>query len=398
MSPMGRGPRWWFCPAVVCAALFGVPSASSADDAGVTRAPVFVSGRDGYHTFRIPAVVRSSRGVLLVFCEGRKDGSSDTGDIDVVLRRSLDEGKTWGALQVVADDGAHTIGNPCPVVDGATGTVWLLLTRNHGKDHQRQIEAGTSREPRTVWACHSTDDGKTWSRPADVSRTTRRADWGWYGTGPCNGIQLRDGRLVVPCHHTPRQSHVQHSHVIYSDDGGKSWKLGGVAGPNTGESTVAELADSSLLMSIRSHPRLTGRRATTVSKDGGLTWSELALDKTLIDPGCQGSILHLTARPAARNRLLFSNPASTKRERLTVRLSDDGGRTWPVGKVLHPGPAGYSCLVALGDQRIGCLYERGDQRPYGTVAFACFGLEWLTGGKDRGDQRHPAETAKAAGP
>jgi sialidase-1 len=348
---------------------------------GVEQADLFVAGQDGYHTFRIPAIVASSKGTLLAFCEGRKTARGDSGDIDTVLRRSSDGGQTWQPLAVVADDGPHTLGNPCPVVDRTTGTIWLLLTRNHGQDRQDAIEAGTSGEPRTVWVCHSSDDGVTWTKPADTSPTARRGDWGWYGTGPAAGIQLASGRLIVPCHHTPARSHVQHAHVIYSDDNGQSWRLGGVAGPNCGESALVERADGSLLMNIRSHPQAKGKRVITTSSDGGLSWSAPTLDDGLPDPGCQASILRFTASPQ-RNRLLFANPASGRREKLTVRLSYDEGKTWPVGKVLHDGPAAYSGLVALPDGRIGCLYEHGSRSAYEAIALARFSLGFLTSGAD----------------
>lgn len=343
----------------------------------VRTAIPFTAGREGYHTFRIPAVVVSARGTVLAFCEGRRNGPGDSGDIDTVLRRSFDGGETWEALQLVADHGPDTIGNPAPVVDRETGTISLLLTRNPGEDRQDAIEAGTSREARTVWLCRSEDDGASWSPPVEISATTRRPDWGWYATGPCNGIQLRGGRLVIPCHHAPRGSHVQQSHVLFSDDHGATWQLGGVVAPNTGESTVAELSDGALMLSIRSHPRLTGCRAVTISRDGGHTWSVPVRDETLVDPGCQGSLLSLGAD---RQHLLFSNPASDRREKLTVRLSTDDGRSWPVARELYAGPAGYSCLTALPDGSIGCLYERGVERSREEIAFAVFGMEWPSGG------------------
>jgi sialidase-1 len=361
---------WWFSVVLASA-----PS----ERAGLEQTDVFVSGRDGYHTFRIPAVVASTKGTLLAFCEGRKNSRSDTGDIDVVLRRSFDLGKTWRPLELVADEATNTIGNPCPVVDRETGTIWLLLTRNHGQDRQQEIEAGTSREPRTVWACHSRDDGATWTKPSEISRTTRQPDWGWYGTGPCNGVQLRSGRLLIPCHHTPPRSHDQHAHVIFSDDHGLTWQLGGVAGPNAGECTIAELPDGSLLMNIRTHPRVQGRRGIAVSRDAGLTWSKMTLDPLLVDPGCQGSLLRITASsPADKDRLLFANPASSRREKLTVRLSHDEGQTWPVSRILHEGPASYCCLTALPDTSVGCLFECGTKSPVEKIVFVRFAITWLT--------------------
>jgi sialidase-1 len=357
--------------------------AAPAGDGRPEEVDVFVSGKDGYHTFRIPAAVVSPRGTLLAFCEGRRHGRSDTGDIDVVLRRSFDGGKTWGPLQVVADAGPDTIGNPCPVVDRKTGTLWLPLTRNLGTEGEKAIRDGTSKGGRTVWLTRSTDDGATWSAPVEITPSVRRADWTWYATGPGCGIQLRSGRLVIPCNHSVKGTRARHAHVIYSDDGGKTWQLGGVLGERTNESQVVERADGALLLNMRSYHGK-NRRAVATSADGGLTWSAVKLHEALIEPVCQASLLRYTlVRDGGKNRLLFANPASTRRERLTVRLSYDEGETWPVAKVLHAGPAAYSALVALPGGEVGCLYECGRKSPYERIKFARFGLGWLTDGKDR---------------
>src|SRR5215212_7644444 len=134
------------------------------------RTDVFVAGADGYHTYRIPSVIVTPKGTVLAFCEGRKAGRGDAGNIDLLLRRSTDGGKTWGKAQVVWDDGDNTCGNPCPVVDAKTGTVWLLLTHNFGKDTQSKIVAGTGQGTRTVWVTRSTDDGATWAAPIEITK------------------------------------------------------------------------------------------------------------------------------------------------------------------------------------------------------------------------------------
>src|SRR6185369_16189208 len=161
---------------------------------------------------------------------------------------------------------------------------------------------------------------------------------------------------------------------------GANWKLGGTIGDNCNECQVVELADSTLLMNMRSYHGK-NRRALSTSHDGGMTWSEPVLDEALIEPVCQASLLRYTeARTHRKNRLLFSNPASTKRENLTVRLSYDEGKTWPVARPLHPGPSAYSCLTVLPDMTIGCLYEGGEKKAAERIVFAQFSLEWLTDG------------------
>jgi len=344
---------------------------------------IFVAGEGGYHAYRIPALIVTAQGTVLAFCEGRKKGTSDTGDIDLVLKRSLDNGATWQPIQIVADDSTNTIGNPCPVVDRDTGAIWLPLTRNLGSDTEDRIKNGTSKESRTVWISKSTDDGATWSRPEEITKTTKLPNWTWYATGPGVGIQLRGGRLVVPCDHCLAGSKMRQSHVVLSDDHGATWKLGGVVSDNMNECQVVELGEGSLLLNMRSYQGR-NRRAIATSTDGGLTWSTPTDDPALIEPVCQASLLRLTdSRTGGKNRLLFSNPAGTKRENMTVRVSHDEGQTWPTSKTLHAGPSGYSCLTVLPDLSIGCFYERGEKRYSEKITFARFTLEWLTDGADR---------------
>ena len=341
------------------------------------QAPVFVAGQDGYHTYRIPAVIVAPKGTVLAFCEGRKTGRGDTGDIDLLLKRSTDGGKTWGKTQVVWDEADNVCGNPCPVVDVKTGTVWLLLTHNLRQDTEAKIVSGTGAGTRTVWVTKSTDDGATWSKPVEITKAVRKPGWTWYATGPGVGIQLRSGRLLIPCDSKSDGGKTRESHVIYSDDGGASWKLGGVVGPQCNESQAVERADGSVMLNMRSF-RGNYRRLVAVSKDGGETFSAPVEDPALIEPVCQASIHRL---PGEGGGILFSNPASTKRERMTVRLSRDDGKTWPNAGLLHAGPAAYSCLTVLPGGTVGSLYERGDKTPYDTITFARFDRDWIEAGR-----------------
>jgi sialidase-1 len=349
--------------------LLFVSLAAPADESP-QEAVVFAAGKDGYRSFRIPAVIVGPKGTLLAFAEGRRNGTSDSGDIDVVLRRSKDGGKTWGPLQVVVDDGTDTVGNPCPVLDRKTGRVWLPLTRNAGKNsvkHTKQASGPGSREP---LICHSDDEGVTWSKPVNLSASVKPKDWTWYATGPGVGIQLRGGRLVVPCNHRLTGRDEPYSHVIYSDDGGKTWQVGGSSEANTNECQVTELDDGTLMLNMRSHHGK-NRRAVATSTDRGARWSAIRFDDALVEPACQGSLIRLSG---AKDRLLFSNPASTKRERMTVRLSEDGGKTWKASRELYKGSAAYSCLVELPEGQAGCLYEKDG---YKAIVFSRFSLRWL---------------------
>ena len=342
--------------------LFAAPAAA----AEPVHVPVFTSGREGYHTYRIPSVIVAPKGTLLAFCEGRKGGRGDAGDIDLVLKRSTDGGKTWGPLQVVWNDADNTCGNPCPVIDAKTGTILLLLTHNFGTDTEAKIVNGTGKGSRTVWLTRSTDDGATWSEPAEITKSVKKPAWSWYATGPGVGIQLKTGRLLVPCDSKSDGGKVRESHVIVSDDAGKTWKLGGVVGPLCNECQAVELADGRVMLNMRTY-RGNNRRLVSFSDDGGDTFSKPIADDALIEPVCQASILKA---PGERGGLLFSNPSSFKREKMTVKTSRDDGKTWTESVVLHSGPAAYSCLTVLPNGQCGCLYERGVKQPYEEITFA----------------------------
>ena len=348
------------------------PRSTSASE--FSQVEVFRAGQDGYHTYRIPALIVTQQGNLLAFCEGRRATGGDSGDIDLLLKRSRDGGRTWSAAQTVADFGEDTLGNPAPVVDRKTGDIVLLMTRNPGKVTERQIVDGTGQGTRTVWLSRSTDEGVTWTAPTEITASTKLPDWTWYATGPGNGIQLRDGRMVVACDHIVSGSKAMHSHVIVSDDGGRTWTLGGSASDRTNESAVVELRDGSLMLNMRSYHGK-NRRAVAISRDRGRTWSDPTMAEGLVEPVCQASLISL-----GKGRLLFSNPADVKRVRMTVKLSRDDGQSWPVARVIHEGPAAYSSLAPLKDGRIGLLYERGESRAYEVITFARFDRGWLESG------------------
>ncbi len=348
----------------------------------LVQTEVFRSGEAGYHTYRIPSLITTRKGTLLAFCEGRKNSRGDSGDIDLLLKRSFDGGKTWTPFQVVVNQEGDTIGNPCPVVDRKSGTIWLLLTSNPGNATEKEILNSEGEGTRSVWLTHSRDDGASWASPVEITQSVKLADWTWYATGPGNGIQLKSGRMVIPCDHARKGTKTMHSHVVYSDDYGRSWKLGGVVGEGTNECQLVELVDGTLMINMRNYLGLQ-RRVIATSQDGGLSWSELEPDAALIDPVCQASFLRFTLKgKAGKSRLLFSNPADIRRVNMTLQLSYDEGKTWPIARQLHEGPAAYSSLAILKDQSIGCLYERGETHPYERITFARFNLEWLSNGRD----------------
>jgi len=332
---------------------------------------LFVGGAEGYHTFRIPSLVVATDGTILAFCEGRKFGARDYHALYIVLKRSSDSGATWAPLQVLAGDGERTYHNPTAVVDRDTGVVWLAYN----------IDAD-----RTC-VIRSEDDGATWSEPKDITGDVKAPHMTYYVTGPGHGIQRRDGTLVLPAGHqgsTRHDSVFSHSHVIFSRDHGATWELGGALAGGTNECEAVETADGSLYMAVRSSDSGINSRVCAWSRDGGASWSELQVLDHLPDPRCQASIVRFTGRDTHdRDRVLFSNTASNTRDSMTVRVSYDECRTWPVSKVLYPGPCAYSELAVAADMTICCLYERGVTGPYDSIRLAQFDLEWLTEGSDK---------------
>ncbi|QDT75624.1 Sialidase precursor [Lacipirellula limnantheis] len=362
----------------VAALLFAVaPSRALAEP---QTSVVFERGADGYHTFRIPAIVQAQAS-LIAICEGRKNGAGDAGDIDVVCRRSNDGGKTWGPLQLIWDDGANSCGNPCPVVDTTTGVIWLPLTHNLGTDREDDIISKSSRGTRTVWMTHSDDLGASWTAPINVTSTTKDESWTWYATGPGAAIQIHQGphrgRLVVPCDHMEQSSRRYGSHAIYSDDHGASWQRGEpTPKDDVNECEIVELSDGALMINMRNYDRSIPARQVAYSTDGGDSWDNQRHDPALIEPVCQASIRRVRwPSDADPGLILFTNPADeTMRRNLTLRGSVDDGSTWPFRRQLYGKSSAYSCLVAIDETSAGCLYEVDD---YGKIVFTRFSLDWI---------------------
>jgi len=351
---------------------------ANAQDTMNFQTDVYVQQTAGYHTYRIPALVVTAQNTVLCFAEGRKNSASDSGDIDLLIKRSSDGGKTWSQQTIVHEEGGDapiTIGNPCPIVD-KDNVIHLLLTRNN----------------KELLYTRSSADGLTWAPPAEITNTLRsfnfdtrsfNFDTKRIGTGPIHGIQNRTGRLLVPvwlCDGLANtRNRTYRSGVIYSDDKGATWNAGGLVPPSftqLNECALIERADGSLLLNMRGAGQ--GARSISISNDGGLSWSEPILEKQLPCPVCQAGVLRLPD-----GDVLFSNPAGTQdapgkgRINMTIRLSSDEGKTWPVARSLHAGPAGYSDLTVLKDGTILCVYENGDKTYHQKISIAGFTRAWL---------------------
>lgn len=356
---------------------------------GVEQYDLYVSGTGGYACYRIPALLATGAGTILAFCEARADSCNDSGQIDLFLRRSTDGGRSFAEPVTVASVPDWVCGNPAPVQDRETGTIRLLFCMNRADGDEAMICEG--RAPRQIWTCSSDDDGASWSDPVEITASVKPDAWSWYATGPCHGVQLASGRLVVPCDHIVLENRNRrdpyYSHVVFSDDGGATWRVGGSTSEGTNESAVEEVRDGVLYLNCRNKYALPdggNYRGVAYSLDGGETFPPVVHDAALPEPICQASVLRCRGAGGDPEPLLFANPAARGglargRHSMTVRLSRDGGLTWPASRVLHDGPAAYSDLCLAPDGTVVCLYERGEAGPYERLTVARFGLEWLDG-------------------
>ena len=224
-------------PCLVCISILLTISllfGRAATGQAVSEKVLWKTGEGTYKGYRIPSIIVSAKGTLLAFTERRNDGG-DSGDIDLVLKRSTDNGKTWGNEIAVWDDSLNTCGNPCPVLDEQTGRMWLFMTWNLGKDRESDITRKTAKSSRLPYVCYSDNDGLNWSKPYALTSTCKEPSWGWYATGPGVGIMLKNGkyqgRLVIPANHSydDPDSKIRNgpygygAHVLLSDDHGKTW-------------------------------------------------------------------------------------------------------------------------------------------------------------------------------
>ncbi|WFB09861.1 glycoside hydrolase [Streptomyces sp. LX-29] len=353
----------------------------------------FRAGTGGYASYRIPAVVAADSGELLAFAEGRVGSAADHGDIDVVLRRSADGGRTWGRLQVVTQNGTGTAGNPAPVVlDG--GRIVLVHVRSGATATEDRIRRGQVPEEdgRRVWLQHSDDHGRGWSRPREITKETKRAEWRWYATTPGHALQLRHGehagRILVSANHSLPPTGADNGtegaynggHGLLSDDGGETWRIGYTDDNpdnyvNVNETTAAELPDGRIYLNARNDSPAPGTRADAYSLDGGATLAKPFRPQAgLTGPVVEGSVLHL----GDPDLLLYSGPADPGfRALMTVRASDDGGVTWRPAYTVDGLPAAYSDLVRIDDETVGLLYETGDFSAYSTITFRRIPVEEL---------------------
>jgi sialidase-1 len=397
--------RWRLACALAAshAALAGAPL--------LEKSPVFVSGTGGYAFYRVPGLVVTAKGTVLAYCEARRTGRSDWENIDLLLRRSTDGGKSWSAPRNMAQvDGPH-VRNPVALARGKASPDEVTYSNPvaiAGRDGA--VHFLFCLEFNRCFARRSDDDGVTFSPPVEFTAALagfRPAfDWRVVALGPMHGIELASGRLVVAVWLALGTQgsgfHPSAVATIYSDDSGRTWNCGAIAIPPTAEwanpnsPAIARLAGDRVMINSRNESKA-NRRLVTVSPDGATHWSVPHFDDALLEPICEGSLVSVSE--AHGGGLLFANPRNLARgdgreapgkardrRNLAIHLSRDDGRTWPIIKTLDPGDAQFSDLGAMPDGTILCLYEAGQTageksfagHNVGSITLARFNLEWLT--------------------
>jgi sialidase-1 len=397
-------------------ALALVVAALPAAEPRLEKSDLFEAGKGGHTLYRIPGLVVTAKGTVLAYCEARRRTGLDWDDIEILLRRSTDSGKSWlepqtlprpdgefernpaAVAKKLAKEGEIAFNNPVAIADRG-GAVHFLYCVDYGR----------------CFYLRSDDDGVSFGKPIEITPTFEqfRKDYDCkvFGTGPAHGIQLKNGRLVVPAWLSPgtgaNAHHPSAVATIYSDDGGKTWRRGDIVANETdpltdpNETVIAQMTDGRVMLNIRSESKQ-NRRAVAFSPDGATKWTRPVFDEQLKEPICMASLCRLSEKGQQdRDRLLFANPDNLERngkegapgmmrdrKNLTVKLSYDEGKTWPVARVLEPGTSGYSDLAVGPDGTIYCLYECGstdgkDHFATRALTLARFSLEWLSEGKDR---------------
>jgi sialidase-1 len=367
-----------------------VPALALAANAFLTHTDVFRAGEDGYHTYRIPAIVTASDGSLVAFAEGRKENMGDpgNGDIDLVTKRSIDNGATWSKMQIVDDPGEKWgASNPTPVLDRSNGRLWIAYNRwEPGKDTPNSRVGTTDNQ---AWLRYSDDNGQTWSAPRDITRVARDFDnWRAMFFGPGGAVQTRTGRLILPaasCTDTCAvyaasgtfrgPMHFMRAYVLYSDDHGATWKRGAQVLAMTDENQLIDLADGTVLMDARQGGG--SARWMILSRDGGQSWSTPRAGETVTPVATAIERFTSVKEGADRDRILWTGPQGDARRRLVVRVSYDEGQTFTNEHLLYGGLAAYSDLSILKDGTVGVLWERGVSGQCQFITFTRFNREFL---------------------
>lgn len=374
--------------AVVACILLGSSFALGED---IIKTDLFKVGDYGYKLFHIPGITVTANGTVLAWCEARKNGH-DWDDIDILLRRSTDDGRTWSeAKKIVQVDGPKQK-NPCSLLLKRTDP--NTVTYNNPvliADRDGTVHMVFCLEYMRCFYQRSNDDGITWSKPVEITKTFEafRKDYDWkvLATGPNHSIQLKNGRLLVPVWLSTGTGGGAHrpsvTATIFSDDAGKTWQAGEIAIPctskfvNPNETVAVELADGRVMLNARNESGAR-RRVVVTSPDGATRWSPPRFQKDLVDPVCMGGLTRY--HHEGKSLLLFSNPNTPiGRRNVTVRVSEDEGKTWPISRSVEPGWSAYSDITVTPSGMILCFYGRSKKSNFAgdRLTVARFNLDWL---------------------
>ncbi|WP_273568919.1 sialidase family protein [Maribacter halichondriae] len=339
----------------------------------------FYGGLNGYYAYRIPTIIKTKT-TLVVFAEGRKNSTSDFGDIDLVYRRSLDKGRTWEPLQVLHDLDTLAVQNPVPIYVAKENKIVLLFNTTSLSEHDILNKEYGLKNERKAFLTSSSDDGKTWDIPKDITRQVKRKTWRWHALGPVHGIQLQygrfAGRLVAPVAISIEKGNTAYCMaLVYSDDQGTNWKIGAVDenisdAVRANETTISELNDGRIYVNTRDHKGGSAEknRGETLSIDGGLTF-----EKPIVESDKFPSPIVQSALLSYNDRVFFSTPSSyDKRENLIIMVSHDHTETWLPFYKVHNGFSAYSDMVQLDENTLGVIYETDE---YKKIRFRSIVLE-----------------------
>lgn len=332
------------------------------------------AGDDGSFAYRIPGLVTTNKGTILAVYDVRYNNSVDLQEhVDVGLSRSTDKGQTWDPIRKIMVFGnthglplaQNGVGDPAILVDKVTGTIWAIAIWTHGMGNHRAWFNSQQGMDETKTAqlvlVKSTDDGKTWSEPINITEQVKHKSWSLLLQGPGKGITMRDGTLVFPIQYIDKTS-IPNAGIMYSKDRGETWTIHNHAHTNTTEAQVVELENGELMLNMRDNRG--GSRSVYTTKDLGKTWEAHSSNRSALQESvCMASLIRIEAKDNVLNKdiLLFSNPNTTKgRHSMTIKASLDEGKTWSLENqiLLDEGHGwGYSCLTLVDKNTIGIVYE-----------------------------------------
>ncbi|MFH6604362.1 exo-alpha-sialidase [Maribacter algicola] len=352
---------------IICTVLYP-QKAKKPDNAVLDFKNLFSSSmKNDVACFRIPALATAPNGDLIAAIDERVASCGDlkwNNNINIVVRRSIDNGDSWSAIETVVDYPlGKSASDPSMIVDKITGEIILFFN---------YMDLENEKDVYYLKMTKSSDNGKTWSAPEDITSQITKQDWHrdfkFITSG--RGMQTREGKLV----HT--LVNLQKGLFLFeSNDHGKNWSLIDTPIEPADESKVVELSDGSWM--VNSRVNNLGNRFVHISSDEGKTWKSMP-DPSLIDPGCNASIIRYRSRNEEPGTyiLLFSNANDKgQRKNMTVKISTDEGKSWSKGKTLYKESAAYSSMTVLSNGDIGIFFERNE---YQENVFARFSIRWLT--------------------